>query len=147
MEPDFFAYLPLEINPNILSRLSVRTIGISKCVCKSWLDLFSTDDFVDSHFSKSSPALAVLMRSDRCTVFEIADQLDRPCSPLINSQFPHGVAVDGTADGMLLLTVPGTVTEIETLRICNPITREYVELCLPRPPLAHEFGPRTVYGF
>ncbi|XP_047966310.1 F-box protein CPR1-like [Salvia hispanica] len=147
MEPDFFAYLPLEIIPKILLRLSVRTIAIGKCVCKSWLDLFSSDDFVDLHFSQSSPALAVLMRSDRCTLFGITDQLDRPCIPLINSPFPHGVAIDGAAGGMLLLTFAGTQTEIETLRVCNPITRECVELCCPPPPLAMEFGPRTVYGF
>lgn len=147
MEPDFFALLPLEIIPNILSRLSVQTIAISKCVCKSWLDLFSTDEFVDLHFSQSSPALAVLMPSDRCTLFEITEQLDRPCVPLVNSPFPRGVGIDGAAGGMLLLTFVGAHTEIETLRVCNPITRECVELCCPPPPLAIEFGPRTVYGF
>ncbi|KAH6765206.1 hypothetical protein C2S52_014257 [Perilla frutescens var. hirtella] len=46
MGQDFFTYLPSEIIVNILSRLPIRSIIWCKRVCKSWLDLLVTPEFV-----------------------------------------------------------------------------------------------------
>ncbi|KAL1563399.1 F-box protein CPR1-like [Salvia divinorum] len=138
MEPDFFTDLPLELITNILSRLFVRSIAISKCVCRSWLDALNSDDFADSHFSKSGPALAVLMPA-RIQIIDLRKRHRRRHTPLINSNFPHRASITGAADGLLLLT-----SFPETIYVCNPIARQYAELCNPPPS---QFGTPAMYGF
>ncbi|XP_047959886.1 uncharacterized protein LOC125205113 [Salvia hispanica] len=72
MERIFFRNLPSEIITEILSRLPLRSIALSKCVCKRWLNLLDSDDFE----FKIPPALALLqqMSSTRCSIFEIEDE-------------------------------------------------------------------------
>ncbi|KAL1560034.1 F-box protein CPR1-like [Salvia divinorum] len=108
MKPSLFTNLPSEIIPNILSRLSVRSIAISKCVCKAWLDLLVTRDFINSHLSKSAPALAVMMPmadASRCKVFELEDELDlcHGYAPLTKFDFPYEATIEGSANGLLFL--------------------------------------------
>ncbi|XP_042035965.1 putative F-box protein At1g53370 [Salvia splendens] len=72
MERNFFTNLPIEITTEILSRLPLRSIALSKCVCKPWINLLDSDDFQ----LKSPPALALLqqMNSTRCSIFEFEDE-------------------------------------------------------------------------
>ncbi|KAL1533732.1 F-box protein-like protein [Salvia divinorum] len=80
MEQDFFTNLPSELTTNILSRLPIRSVAISKCVCKPWFNLLDSHDFVKSHLSKikTPPSLARLMpvatNSTQCTIFEFEDE-------------------------------------------------------------------------
>ena len=48
METDYITNLPLELTINILSHLSIKSLAISKCVCKPWSDLLQSEDFVPS---------------------------------------------------------------------------------------------------
>ncbi|XP_042031606.1 F-box protein CPR1-like [Salvia splendens] len=136
MERDFFGDLPSEITTNILSRLSIRSLAISKSVCKLWLNLINSDDFHKSEI-KTPPALALLtkktMGSTCCTIFEIEDrdEFDTEKShdlhyiPLMDLEIPHGNGefMEGiTASGLLLLYSQSM--EGNPLYLCNLITRE-----------------------
>ncbi|XP_057788347.1 putative F-box protein At3g10240 [Salvia miltiorrhiza] len=138
MEPDLFKYVPSEIMSNIFSRLHSEAVAISKCVCKAWLHLLETDYFVNSYLCK--PSLAVLARdSTRLTVFNLKDEdededgvdhdHDRHYIPVADFDIPQrGAKVKGTsANGLLLV-----FSKPKSLCICNPLTRDYVELCCPQ---------------
>lgn len=71
----FFEGLPPEITMDILSRLPVLSVFTCKCVCKSWLDLLKTDEFVNAHLAKAVPRLAV-NDPKSCKIFEFVDDLD-----------------------------------------------------------------------
>ncbi|XP_057793504.1 F-box/kelch-repeat protein At3g06240-like [Salvia miltiorrhiza] len=160
MKRDFFTYLPSEVIINILSRLPIRTIARSKCVCKPWLHLLETDEFVSSHHAESVPTLVVLTpfwthnpfsffeyeyvrretrceshtmvdRQSLCTVYEFEDdhnlkQRDLQYNQLTRFYFPHRVEIMGSANGLLFLS-----KQSEVHYVCNPITREYVEVHFP----------------
>ncbi|XP_047943192.1 putative F-box protein At3g16210 [Salvia hispanica] len=130
-------YLPLEIIKEILLRLSIENIAICKCICKAWLNLIESDDFVKSHLSKSAPALAVStikFNSNRVNVFKLEDGLG--LEPFSNVFAKHGLitkfdfqrdsTIQGSANGLLLLK---KAFASEHLYVCNPITREFVEIC------------------
>ncbi|KAL1533716.1 F-box protein-like protein [Salvia divinorum] len=52
---DFFTNLPSEITTDILSRLSIRSLAISKSVCKAWHDLFDfTKSKIKTHPTRPS---------------------------------------------------------------------------------------------
>ncbi|KAL1557562.1 F-box protein CPR1-like [Salvia divinorum] len=75
MGEDFFKCLPPEIEVNILSRLPTRAATVCKCVCKSWLVLLATPEFVNSHMSRSVPGLAVETDPKSYEVFEFVNEL------------------------------------------------------------------------
>ncbi|XP_047961896.1 uncharacterized protein LOC125206699 [Salvia hispanica] len=136
MELNFFEYLPSKITTNILSSLSIRSLAISKSVCKSWLNLIDSDYFE----LKTLPALALLTTKERdpsqCAIFEIEDEdeVDADKShdlhyiPLTDFDIPH-------RNRGFMEAIP--------LYMCNLITREYTELRCPLvyiPPLPFKFG-------
>ncbi|XP_042032577.1 uncharacterized protein LOC121779321 isoform X2 [Salvia splendens] len=97
MELDFFGDLPSEITTNILSRLPIRSLAISKSVCKPWLNLIDSDDFHKSEI-KTPPALVLLtektMDSTWCAIFEFEDEDEKSHDfhhiPLMDLEIPHG---------------------------------------------------------
>ncbi|KAK4391177.1 F-box protein [Sesamum angolense] len=121
MNQELFTNLPSELIINILSRLPIRTIISCKCVCKSWLNLLDTPEFARSHFSRSVPGLILWQR-----------QRD-----LDSEHF------EGSANGLVCFRKLGQ--HPETVHICNPITRDYIQL--PTPGTIW-YSPTTVtYGF
>ncbi|XP_047953520.1 F-box protein At3g07870-like [Salvia hispanica] len=130
MEVDYFTNLPSEITTEILSRLSMRSLAISKFVCKSWHDLF---DFVKSKI-KTPPALVLFYEGAR---FSKLKTKTKPIwramiSATIRSQIWRSLtearSIEGiTANGLLLLYSPS----VNGICICNLITREYTELGYP----------------
>ncbi|XP_042032937.1 uncharacterized protein LOC121779643 isoform X1 [Salvia splendens] len=74
MEQNSFINLPSELTTNILP---LRSISISKCVCKPWLNLLQSDDFPKSKI-KTPPVLARLIPTEnnsiRCKIFEFEDK-------------------------------------------------------------------------
>ena len=82
---DFFINLPSVLTTNILSRLPLRTLAISKCVCKPWRNLLCSLDFAKSLLSdfETPPDLACLTPSifynesgsTRCTLFELEEEV------------------------------------------------------------------------
>ncbi|KAG8378377.1 hypothetical protein BUALT_Bualt08G0131200 [Buddleja alternifolia] len=160
MNQESFTYLPSEIIINILSRLPIRTIITSKCICKSWLDLIETPEFAEFHLSKSVPGLIVYQSEIHSNLFKIYDfkeaveeiehhelrynritQFDR--RSLIS--LPHaGIGIEGSANGLLFLREINT--QPNALYICNPITRDYIQL--PHPQRSVHYYPTVVtYGF
>ncbi|KAL1562165.1 F-box protein CPR1-like [Salvia divinorum] len=125
---DFFQNLPSEITPKILSRVPLRSLAISKCVCKPWRTL------IESHISqtKTPAVLALFMPASdktRCSFFELEEEVeshDGHGNPLTKFHLPHSSSIIGISNGFLLL-----YSESGVLHICNPFTRDYVELCLP----------------
>ncbi|KAH6765230.1 hypothetical protein C2S51_016479 [Perilla frutescens var. frutescens] len=118
---------------NILSRLPIRSIVRCKCVCKSWLDLLVTPEFVRSHISKSVPGLFVFERTPQIKPYkfvEFVDELDPNCDEhrwnVVNFNLPFHVPVYfSAANGLLVFWKPNF------LIICNPITRDHITVPFP----------------
>ncbi|KAL0351399.1 UNVERIFIED_CONTAM: F-box protein [Sesamum calycinum] len=158
MNQEFFTYLPSELIINILSRLPVRTIISCKCVCKSWLNLLDTPEFAKSHLSISVPGL-ILYQSPRhleyFKIFEFEDELDLEghelhynpvteisCREFINEDRPH-LGIQGSANGLVCFRKIGQ--HPETVYVCNPITRDYIQL--PSPWAIWYYPTIVTYGF
>lgn len=155
MDLQFFTYLPPEIIVDILSRLPVRTIAICKCVCKPWLHLLRTPQFADSHLSKSVAGLAICETGGNLKIFEFRDklglELDKPhCNPITTVDVRSFIAAHhhsaviwilGSINGLLLLRE--SKTEPDAIFVCNPITREYIEL----PGFGECYPIVDTYGF
>ncbi|KAI3464426.1 hypothetical protein Pfo_021089 [Paulownia fortunei] len=159
MNQEFLKNLPSEIVIDILSRLPVRTITSCKCVCKSWLGLLETREFAKSHLSKSVPGLVVYhseMHSDLFQIFEFEDAPNlehhelhyNPVTKFDLTAFispPHtAIGIQGSADGLLFLREINTQPNV--LYICNPITRDYIELPSPEESVYH-YPTIVTYGF
>ncbi|XP_051139531.1 F-box protein At3g07870-like [Andrographis paniculata] len=140
MNRGFLANLPSEIIINILAKLTVRTIINCKCVCKSWLNLLNTADFINYHSSKSTPGIAMLIEESRgnlLTILEFEDGLEPENHelhfiPVLEFDFQdymklfQFVRIQGSANGLLLLReISNEADEPDSLYICNPITRQY----------------------
>ncbi|XP_051139152.1 F-box protein At3g07870-like [Andrographis paniculata] len=134
------ANLPSEIIIDIISRLPVRSIIRCKRVCKSWLNLLNTPEFIESHHSKSTPGLAVLqyqLPEIFLMLFEVEDEIEPehhelhyiPITEFDVQAFMrlfHSIVIQGSAKGLLLLREISQ--EPDSLYICNPITREYTKI-------------------
>ncbi|KAL8481963.1 hypothetical protein ACS0TY_028199 [Phlomoides rotata] len=160
MNQDLFKKLPSEITVNILSRLPVRTVVCCKCVCKPWLHLLGTREFVKSHLSKSVPALLVLEQSKLCRLSEFEDSVDlerheHHYNPVTKFGLPyHGDDkgnIYGSVNGLLFLRDKSL--KPDGLFICNPITRDYIKLncpqefvCSDKHVVAYGFGVSKLTG-
>ncbi|KAG8378371.1 hypothetical protein BUALT_Bualt08G0130500 [Buddleja alternifolia] len=158
MNQEFFTNLPSEIIINILSRLPIRNIIISKCVCKPWLNLLETPEFAKSHLSKSVPGLVVYreMATGIFNILEFEESLELEnhelhYNPVVEldrrafSSLPYGcIGIQGSANGLLLLREFNT--QPNALYVCNPITREYIELPSPKW-MACSYPTIVTYGF
>ncbi|XP_057786311.1 F-box/kelch-repeat protein At3g06240-like [Salvia miltiorrhiza] len=151
MGQHFFNFLPSEIILNILSRLPTRTTMICKCVCKPWLNLLATNEFVKSHLSKSVPGLVVFewkTHPKPHKIVEFVNKLDFNChehrwNVLFNFDLPFCGPTHSSANGLLFLCEGDG-----DIFVCNPITREYIRLPSPLPrPYSKPRLQRHTYGF
>ncbi|XP_057784838.1 F-box/kelch-repeat protein At3g23880-like isoform X2 [Salvia miltiorrhiza] len=147
MEPDFFKNLPAEIITEILLRLPVVSIPISKCVCKRWLHLLESDAFVKSHFARSAPALVVVGNSNQLKVLELEGELNlhlESYNPLTQYDVPYRLIgrIRNCFDGFLVINL-----SFDKLVVCNPITREVIELDLPADPQQSTLLEVSALGF
>lgn len=136
----------------ILSRLPVLSVLTCKCVCKTWLDLIGTDEFVKSHLAKAVPGLAV-NDPDSCKIFEFEDELglDEHESHYKDvSEFEcndYGL-IQGSANGLLLLCNKSLDSdEIDMLHIRNPFVTEFIEISCSSREFAYKEGQVVTYGF
>ncbi|XP_041996824.1 putative F-box protein At1g46840 [Salvia splendens] len=149
MGEDFFKYLPSTIIINILSRLSTRAVMDCKCVCKPWLGLLTTPEFVNSHMSRSVPGIVVESCSPHsCKTIEFVDELDlnfdkKHSSEAIfnfdekhrwevtfNFRFPFDGYIISSANGLIFLRDFGF--DHDDFIRWNPITRDSIKLPCPR---------------
>ncbi|XP_042005013.1 F-box protein At3g07870-like [Salvia splendens] len=137
---DRFANLPEEITKEIMGRLPIMSVMTCKCVLKSWRHLIEGDDFGMSYTPK--PGLNFIYR-DMEMGYTVCDEALKPlfrfASPSHHqsSTVNHRVTI-ASANGLLSMWDPFN----NTLFICNPMTREYVEL----PPLSKDIITRF-FGF
>lgn len=132
MYHDLFSHLPSEIMLDILSRLPVRTIMSCKCVCKPWLELLKTREFVNSHLSKLVPALTFVKGGEQPKPYEIIEFADDDVDDdyrwdtVLSLDLPPHDRLLSIANGFLLLCPRDGIRG--DLLICNPMTREYIKL-------------------
>lgn len=155
---DSFLNLQTIIILNILSRLPPKTISQCRCVCKTFLSLISTPEFVNLNLSKSPETLLLhhLDSSDwepKFTVLEFKKGPKKPhqihSDPLI--QFDLRKCIPEAAAGLTMVgSVNGLIClnefENDRVYICNPTIREYITL--PMAELGERVYPSLVaYGF
>ncbi|KAK6114753.1 hypothetical protein DH2020_007022 [Rehmannia glutinosa] len=155
----FFTNLPSEIIIDILSRLPIKTIRACKCVCKSWLELLETHEFANSHLSKSVPGLVIHqseMWSELIQIFEFEDEPDiehhelhyNPVTEIDLNAFINpshrSIGIEGSANGLLFLREINTQPNV--FYICNPITRECLEL-QSQEKFVYSYPTIVTYGF
>ncbi|CAA0809805.1 Unknown protein [Striga hermonthica] len=149
-------HLPQEITINILSRLPIKTIITCKLVCKSWLELLETREFVDFHLSKSLPGLIVFKTTRSSKILEFFELNDEPNLEHHNvhynpvTEFDHDLflsrstCIQGSANGLLFLREVNAQPNV--LHICNPITREFIEL-ESQEKFVYSYPTIVTYGF
>ncbi|KAL2231921.1 UNVERIFIED_CONTAM: F-box protein [Sesamum indicum] len=152
----FLMNLPTHIMLEILTRLPPKTIFICKRVCKAWLELINDPHFATLHFSRCRAGLVVhhsemFKKYFKLVDFEDAyDHHDLPHDTMLkfnvnklSSFFDANIVVDGSANGFLFMR--DINYKHETLYICNPLTREYIEL--PKPRRIARYPSVVTHGF
>ncbi|KAL6551283.1 hypothetical protein OROMI_021771 [Orobanche minor] len=148
---DLFKLLPSEIMSDILLRIPDRSIASFKCVCRSLRDFVETHEFVNSHISRSTAALAVVKGnpiSSRCSLFKIETKsILRTAGAMIIAHltefgFRSTVTIESSVNGLLLLC------KSNGLCVCNPRSRQYIELQCPRGFFNKKVVlSKVIYGF
>lgn len=129
----FFTNLPREITIEILSRLPVTSVKSCKCVCKPWLNLLETEEFVKSHLAKAVPGL-VVSDPDSCIIYDLNDAPDLErhelhYDPIIDFKFINYGVIHGSVNGVLLLCyLSMDARDPDLLCVLNPVTFEYIQI-------------------
>ncbi|XP_057793477.1 F-box protein At3g07870-like [Salvia miltiorrhiza] len=134
---DILMSIPSHIIIEILSRLPAKSLVQCKSVCKQWLDLTSDPYFAKLHFTRSKPGVAIHQSEPSKNLLRVADFDDfhDPTAEIdLKSLSPSpedaAIVVDGSVKGLLLLRDANY--KHEALYVCNPLTREYIELASPK---------------
>ncbi|XP_041995176.1 F-box protein At3g07870-like [Salvia splendens] len=149
MGEDFFQYLPSEIIVDILSRLHTRDAMACKFVCKPWLVLLATPEFVNSHISRSIPGLAFKTHSKSYDVIDIVDEFgldfdeEYHWEASFNFKLPFDEPIHSSANGLIFL---GGVDHGDLI-LCNPVTRDYITLPSPRQTTSKDQLAFESFGF
>lgn len=119
---------------NILSRLTAKTILTCCSVCKSWRTLISDPEFANRHFERDHDQEEVVLRPDgpgslsRTLILIDLDRL-KPYAQFslpLNDQLPFsGIEVVNSCNGLLYLS---SYLDKNPVLVCNPITREYINI-------------------
>ncbi|XP_047943175.1 F-box/kelch-repeat protein At3g06240-like [Salvia hispanica] len=145
MGEDFFRYLPSEIVLDILSRLPTQDAMACKCVCKPWLVLLATPEFVNFHLSRSVPGIVVETHSTRSydviEAFNSDEEHFRDVT--FNFKLPFDEPIHSSADGLIFLKDD----DFGDLILCNPITRDYIKLPFPPQTTSAEELEMDTFGF
>lgn len=148
---------------NVLTRLPPKTICQCRCVCKTFLLVISSPEFVHLHLSRSPERLLLhhIESHDWEPSFTILDLEDvHPddnhhqilSDPLIQFQLRE-YCIPGTETE--LITVVGSIngliclneSENDTVYVCNPTTRECITLAKSDGQSAHPCVAVAAYGF
>ncbi|KAH8512255.1 hypothetical protein H0E87_009466 [Populus deltoides] len=119
---------------NILSRLTAKTILTCCSVCKSWRNLISDPEFANRHFERDHDQEEVVLLPDgpgslsRTLILIDLDRL-KPYAQFslpLNDQLPFsGIEVVNSCYGLLCLS---SYLDKNPVLVCNPITREYINI-------------------
>ncbi|XP_010501685.1 PREDICTED: F-box protein At3g57590-like [Camelina sativa] len=78
---EYPVYIPIDLIPEILSRLPAKSVGRFRCVSKQWESILSRQDFTELFFTRSSARprlLLILQRSNGDLLFFSAPQPQNP---------------------------------------------------------------------
>ena len=119
---NLFANLPEEIEREILRRLPIESVIRCKYVCTSWRDIIKGVEFATLYFPKPSLALSSYQVNGAIITPSFTF---RTLPSLYENSFNVrcGVVID-SVDGLILVKDKCPTL----LYVCNPITREYIEL-------------------
>ncbi|XP_059629230.1 F-box/kelch-repeat protein At3g06240-like [Cornus florida] len=137
-------FLPCDLIFNILSWLPVKSILRFKCVCKSWLTLFTDPDFVKKHLSQSQNHKLIVSCEFDNFFSVICENHDPKPIHNINSKI-RGIEVNflGSSYGLVLYATGGAGAS-NRLYLLNPTTEKFNRL----PVLPSLIDQITVsYGF
>ncbi|KAL1547633.1 putative F-box protein [Salvia divinorum] len=146
---DPFNDLPQELTIEILSRLPVRTIIKSKCVCKSWRGLVESPLFASVHSRQAALSYAHLHAIEFSRAHSLLGFIDDnevihkpPKGSVLSHTFPNPYKpyIHSSVNGLLFMIDFDSTSE---LFICNPITREYVRIEMGHECHSNEYA----FGF
>ncbi|KAI8531802.1 hypothetical protein RHMOL_Rhmol11G0164200 [Rhododendron molle] len=132
--------LPEDILIDILSRLPGDYVLECRRVCKQWLALTSTPNFVELHLKRATPVLFVPRSFDMFIFDELAkanQMIKKMSAKLMHLESPHTPHLYGSCNGLLVFR---ETFSRKLYFVWNPLTGERVTV---RPPV-HE---SEVYGF
>ncbi|WOH08290.1 hypothetical protein DCAR_0727728 [Daucus carota subsp. sativus] len=140
--------LPADIILEILQWLPVLSLLRFRSVCKLWLSLISTHDFIQTHLSKSTqfthPRLILSSLDPHFNIFSVDAGLIQPsCEELEYPLKQLGVLVRivGTCNGLVCVAFEGS------LILWNPATRKSRRVCDSEVKLRLRSHSECVYGF
>ncbi|KAI8551283.1 hypothetical protein RHMOL_Rhmol06G0173400 [Rhododendron molle] len=137
-------YLPQKVLTEILSRLPVPSLLRFRCVCKSWLSLISTPDFISKHSSlsttKTTTAFLLLRRySHRRERFSLHLDAQQTFPKLRDLKYPFPTRLQyyfrilGSCNGLVCLTDDSFGnTNTNTIILWNPSIQKSLTLPLPK---------------
>ncbi|XP_026381492.1 F-box/kelch-repeat protein At3g06240-like [Papaver somniferum] len=139
--------LPEEIQEKVILKLPVKSISTCKCVCKLWCNLISSPEFIKYHLKlplclniNQLISFLVVNKSSLCYVeydFENDEQISqKPTKELFNlgrlGYFEdvggQDIVIVGSCNGLVCLATKIDKFLCGHVYICNPITRECLEL-------------------
>ncbi|CAL9216869.1 unnamed protein product [Arabidopsis halleri] len=134
-------YIPIDLIPEILSRLPAKSVGRFRCVSKLWSSILSRQDFIQLFLTRSSARprlLLVLQRANDELLFFSSPQPQNPYekSLVVTADFHmklrgHRSGYDMCSYVSGLIYVPDYwISKSKGVMsvICNPITGHYVSL-------------------
>ncbi|KAK1431906.1 hypothetical protein QVD17_08696 [Tagetes erecta] len=123
--------LSVEINVSeILTRVPAKVVGRSKCVCKEWCALLSTQEFLRVHANRSlnSSNQRILFVGDHSISVHPINVQSGVYGPSTIVSFPfNDISIHSHLNGLLCLHLNNT----SELLLWNPITRAYKHLSKP----------------
>ncbi|CAK9162926.1 unnamed protein product [Ilex paraguariensis] len=128
-----FYVVPEDVEKEILSRLTVKSLLRFKCVCKSWHVLIESQTFIDFHLSKAATeednCLVLHRRRDFTKEYVASVLCTQTLSLLVDLEFPYfednkmGISIVGSCNGLVCLCDNGHL-----FAVFNPATREFKAL-------------------
>ncbi|GFY89134.1 hypothetical protein Acr_06g0010740 [Actinidia rufa] len=142
-EKGFVKPLPDDIIIDILSRLPAECVLECRKVCRLWLALTSTPHFIEMHLKRATPEIFV-----HCLYYPnwVKDELDlfifyegakkdKMIKKMHAGSIMHFLkgyrhVLIGSCNGLLLFM---SNSQTRIYGICNPVTRQFVNLIVPEP--------------
>ncbi|KAF5186723.1 F-box family protein [Thalictrum thalictroides] len=161
-----FNLLPEELTLNIFSRLPIKSLMKSKCVCKTWNSSISNPHFINQHLSRAPfignpfiifsttdflvddnpnyPKPKVSLRQNCHFVEDIGGE-NEAVKPLQLDPVLSKLEIVGSCNGLLCLGDTSCYGDLITVYVCNPFTGESVQLpTLSSIPFESK---HTLFGF
>ncbi|KAK6158479.1 hypothetical protein DH2020_005793 [Rehmannia glutinosa] len=135
--------LPNDLFTEVLVRLPLKDIFISRCVCRAWNTLITTPYFT-SYYANNSPFTSIILTQDNCnrTSFFLlefgknGDFIQTPIKPKLPeiAETDSRVSIIGSCDGSIFLLHRRGSRDgsIDNMYLCNPLFERCVKIAEDR---------------